>query len=91
MALSFPGGAVFSLTEKESPMCNKQMKLMKSLVEEITPNYELRKTNGGHIAIIVINGNQRRTIITSSTPSDHRSYLNVRANVRRAFRSLGRP
>lgn len=42
---------------------------------------------GKHIEIVWFVGEQRRSTIVAATPSDHRAWLNVRGEVRRALRA----
>jgi hypothetical protein len=46
---------------------------------------EYDKTNGGHQRIRYCLRGRQRSIILPSTPSDHRSFLNARAFVRRSL------
>jgi hypothetical protein len=46
--------------------------------------YTLERSGGGHVKMIPQNGNGTRTLIGPSTPSDHRSIKNLRAQLRRA-------
>lgn len=54
---------------------------MGELVAEFSATLE--HTRGGHLRITLPNG---QVVITSGTPGDHRTYLNTRAQVRRAAR-----
>jgi hypothetical protein len=47
------------------------------------PDWHLNQTNGGHLRFTSPAG---AIVFMSSTPSDHRQYLNTRARLRRAVR-----
>lgn len=51
--------------------------------------YEVTRTDGGHMRINFEAGGKPRYILTSWTPSDHRSTLNARASLRRILRECG--
>lgn len=58
----------------------------------ITP--DISRTNGGHMRIRWRAGGNLRSVLTSWTPSDHRSALNARARIRAFLREdglLGKP
>jgi hypothetical protein len=50
---------------------------------------EVSKTNGGHLRFAFEAAGAKDSIVTSFTPSDHRSTLNARALVRRKLRAAG--
>jgi len=50
---------------------------------------EILRTEGGHMRIVFEAGGKPQTILTSWTPSDHRSTLNARARIRKILRSSG--
>jgi hypothetical protein len=50
---------------------------------------EVSKTNGGHLRFAFEAAGEKDSIVTSFTPSDHRSTLNARALVRRKLRAAG--
>jgi len=50
---------------------------------------EVQRTDGGHMRIVFEAGGKPQTIMTSWTPSDHRSTLNARARIRKILRDTG--
>lgn len=50
---------------------------------------EILRTDGGHMRIVFEAGGKPQTILTSWTPSDHRSTLNARARIRKILRDTG--
>lgn len=58
---------------------NKDLNLL--VLDLVKHGAEVRFTGSGHLSIR-LNG---KTVVTSRTPSDHRSILNTRAAIRRIF------
>jgi hypothetical protein len=50
---------------------------------------EVTRTDGGHMRILFEAGGKKQSILTSWTPSDHRSTLNARAVIRKILRMSG--
>lgn len=50
---------------------------------------EVTRTDGGHMRILFEAGGKKQFILTSWTPSDHRSTLNARARLRKILRDTG--
>jgi hypothetical protein len=50
---------------------------------------EVQRTDGGHMRIVFEAGGKPQSILTSWTPSDHRSTLNARARIRKILRDTG--
>lgn len=67
---------------------NKYLKSLETMVMAFAKEYEIKRTKGGHIALTLKSGSESATVIASSTPSDHRSILNLRSQLRRAARSF---
>lgn len=67
---------------------NKHLDHLRKMVEEFASDYVIERTKGGHLAVCMRHNGARATVIAPSTPSDHRSMLNVRTQLRRAAVSL---
>jgi hypothetical protein len=50
---------------------------------------EVTKTDGGHLKFSFYVNDKKDSVLTSSTPSDHRATLNARALIRRKLRAGG--
>lgn len=70
-------------------MSNDHLKMAVRELTNVGIKPEIEKTNGGHTVILWEVGGRSQRIVTSSTPSDHRAGLNVRARVRRLLRDAG--
>lgn len=58
------------------------------LDEEADLQYRMEKTAKNHLRVVLEKGDQREVVICGGTPSDHRSFLNTRAEIRRRIRKL---
>lgn len=67
----------------------KHVREIERMVSEQTDTFEIQKTRGGHIAIVIGAGPRSERVIVSGTPSDYRSILNARSQVRQIVRSMG--
>lgn len=61
---------------------------LKRMLDADGHNGSIEKTKGNHIRIVLSAGDQSRAVIAPSTPSDHRSIANTRAQLRRVAREL---
>lgn len=64
---------------------NKTLQSLKELVEQFSRDFEISLTGSGHYAVrLTVSSGARATVFAPSTPSDHRSMLNVKTKLRRA-------
>lgn len=66
----------------------KYVKDLRRLVDREAPGSEVSILPGGHIGIRVSHAGRSRVVYCSATPSDNRSMVNTRAEVRRARKRL---
>lgn len=66
----------------------KHQKELVRMVELFTKDHDIRAAKGGHISITLRHNGAHRTVFSPLTPSDHRSMLNVKTKVRRAFNEM---
>lgn len=66
----------------------RKAKRLTDVIEQFTSNYSLELTGKVHVKVTIRDGAHSKFIITSGSPSDRRSILNFRANVRRAVEEL---
>lgn len=66
----------------------KHHKELVRMVEQFTKDHEIRPAKSGHISITIRRNGAHRTVFSPLTPSDHRSMLNVKTKVRRAFNEM---
>lgn len=64
---------------------NKTLQSLKDMVEEFAKEYEISLTRSGHFAVRLTGASGAKvTVFAPTTPSDHRSMLNVKTKLRRA-------
>lgn len=66
----------------------KHVREIERMVSQQTDAFEIERTRGGHIAIVIGSGPRRERVVVSGTPSDHRSILNAKSQVRQIVRSM---
>lgn len=66
----------------------KHIREIERMVSQQTDAYDIRRTKGGHIAIVIGCGPRRERVIVPGTPSDYRSILNAKSQVRQIVRSM---
>jgi hypothetical protein len=66
----------------------KHQKELVRMVEQFTTDHEIRAAKSGHISITIRRNGAHRTVFSPLTPSDHRSMLNVKTKVRRAYNEM---
>lgn len=67
---------------------NKHLQQLESMVQEFAREYQISRTKNGHLAVRMQRDGRQMTVFAPSTPSDHRSMLNVRTKLRKAATSL---
>lgn len=64
---------------------SKYLQSLRRMVEEFAADYEISRTRSGHYAVrIKGTSGSEMTVFAPSTPSDHRSMLNVKTKIRHA-------
>jgi hypothetical protein len=64
---------------------SKHLQSLRKMVEEFASDYEIGRTQSGHYSVRIRGASgARMTVFAPSTPSDHRSMLNVKTKLRRA-------
>jgi hypothetical protein len=66
----------------------KHRKDLVRMIEEFTTDHDIQPAKSGHISITIRRNGNHRTVFAPLTPSDHRSMLNVRTKVRRAYTEM---
>lgn len=66
----------------------KHHKELVRMVEQFTNDHEIKPTKGDHISITIRRNGAFRTVYSPQTPGDHRSMLNVKTKIRRAFNEM---
>jgi diadenosine tetraphosphate (Ap4A) HIT family hydrolase len=66
----------------------KHQKELKRIIAEFTTDHDIQPAKSGHIAITIRRNGAQRTVFSPLTPSDHRSMLNVKTKIRRAFNEM---
>jgi hypothetical protein len=63
----------------------KHLQSLRRMIEEFAADYEICRTKSGHYAVRIKSASgSNMTIFAPSTPSDHRSMLNVKTKIRHA-------
>jgi hypothetical protein len=64
---------------------SKHLQSLRKMVGEFSAEYEISRTKSGHYAVRIKGASGlKMTVFAPSTPSDHRSMLNVKTKIRHA-------
>lgn len=65
--------------------CQKHMRELSKVIGAVTLNHEITVSKGNHIQVVIRCGEDSRKLFSGKTPSDHRSLMNFKSTVRRAY------
>lgn len=71
--------------------CQKHMRELSKVIATVTPDHEIMISKGNHIQVVIRCGEQSRKLFSGKTPSDHRSIMNFKSTVRRAYQEMRGP
>jgi len=69
--------------------CQKHMRELSRVIASVAPDHDITVSKGNHIQVVIRCGGQSRKLFSGKTPSDHRSLLNFKSSVRRAYNEMG--
>jgi hypothetical protein len=67
------------------------MRELSKVIGTVTPDHEISVTKGNHIQVIIRCGEDHRKLFSGKTPSDHRSLMNFKSTVKRAYQEMNGP
>lgn len=71
--------------------CHKHMRELSRVVSSVTTDHEISISKGNHIQVVIRCGEKERKLFSGKTPSDHRSLMNFKSTVRKAYNEMGGP
>nr|WP_250807728.1 hypothetical protein [Neorhizobium tomejilense] len=71
--------------------CQKRMRELSKVIGSVTEDHEISVTKGNHIQVIIRCGEEKRKLFSGKTPSDHRSLMNFKSTVKRAYQEMRGP
>jgi hypothetical protein len=69
--------------------CQKRMREISRVIGTVTMDHEVSISKGNHIQVVIRCGEEQRKLFSGKTPSDHRSLMNFKSTVKRAYQEMG--
>jgi hypothetical protein len=70
--------------------CQKHIRELSKVVGMIAADHDIEVSRGNHLKVVIRRGSEQRTLFSGKTPSDHRSILNFKAQLKRAYQDMDR-
>lgn len=71
--------------------CQKRMRELSKVIGMVADDHEITVSKGNHIQVVIRCGDEQRKLFSGKTPSDHRSLMNFKSAVKRAYQEMRSP